>query len=754
MYAKLIFKNARRSIKDYLIYLVTMTICVTLFYAFLSISSVSYHPALKAAYNLTELRDGMKLSICALTLLLLFLIRYVNHFMLLHRQKEFAIHAVIGMEQRTIGWLFFAETLCMGAVAVVLGIFLGMIVSQFITAMLLSDFGEAYQFTWMLFPDTVLLTAGFFTCCLLLVGLFNLRSIQRTKLIDMLSAQRQNEPPLRKSRLMYYLTGLYLLMLGLMVFNGIQMITCYFDPRFALPVHVLYWGLILAPALGIALPLLWLVVFGIRKKQQKPAAFHHLFLIEMGFTLLNAVFAACVPVMKRSYLLPYGTGVMRQYLMFLIGNILLFICLFVYLSSLAAEAWKEYSPQHRYKEENLFFYGQILSKLSGNTKSMTLISITLVLSIFLFLAAPVLTQWSLGYLDARSRYDVQLSSRYNTVYEEKDLPHSSYPAVSTFLADRGIRTAYDHSFSLYLPKRSDFNIRVKWDFPVLALSLSDYNAIREMLDLEPITLEENTFTTQWKSIATTDERDAFLKSHPTVSTDAGILSLSGNSSYEALIGATVYNSYTDVVYVFSDQICEQLLSVNCSRYIQTAAELSFADAQALEKAFLRAYPEEANRSASSGTDAPIGAQYFIRLHTLEVNSILASNFVLKASMIYGAVVLMVICLTILSLQQLMDASQYRYRFHVLHKLGVEETHIRRLILRQLGLWFGLPVALALFVSGVVSGSFLQSISAQIHAYIGAGALFAQLGVTIGILLWLLVCYFISTWILFWRSVAP
>ena len=45
MYAKLIFKNAKRSGKDYLIYIVTMTLCVTLFYAFLSISSthsVSY----------------------------------------------------------------------------------------------------------------------------------------------------------------------------------------------------------------------------------------------------------------------------------------------------------------------------------------------------------------------------------------------------------------------------------------------------------------------------------------------------------------------------------------------------------------------------------------------------------------------------------------------------------------------------------------------------------------------------------------
>ena len=53
MYAKPIFKNAKRSVKDYLIYIVTMTLCVTLFYAFLSISSTHYHPTIGAEYNIS-----------------------------------------------------------------------------------------------------------------------------------------------------------------------------------------------------------------------------------------------------------------------------------------------------------------------------------------------------------------------------------------------------------------------------------------------------------------------------------------------------------------------------------------------------------------------------------------------------------------------------------------------------------------------------------------------------------------------------
>ena len=93
MYAKLILRNVKRSAKDYLIYIVTLTICAALFYAFLSITSRYYHPQAGAEYDFTVLGDGMKLAILSITLLILFLIRYVNNYMLRRRQKEFAVQS-------------------------------------------------------------------------------------------------------------------------------------------------------------------------------------------------------------------------------------------------------------------------------------------------------------------------------------------------------------------------------------------------------------------------------------------------------------------------------------------------------------------------------------------------------------------------------------------------------------------------------------------------------------------------------------
>lgn len=267
--------------------------------------------------------------------------------------------------------------------------------------------------------------------------------------------------------------------------------------------------------------------------------------------------------------------------------------------------------------------------------------------------------------------------------------------------------------------------------------------IREMLGYEPISLSENEFTTQWQTIATEEERNSFLTEHTSVMTDAGELTISGQLYYEEAIGETVYNSYTNVLYVFPDSVCEKLLPVMRNRYITTSKSISYESARELEQAFSDEYPEI--------TDT--GVSYAIRLSTLQINSTKANNFVVQAAMLYGAVVLMVICLTILSLQQLLDAGKYKYRFSVLRKLGVEEAQIGKLVLKQLGFWFGLPIIVAIIVSTVVIAYFIQTVSAEISAYIGFGTLMVQIGMTVGVLLLLLICYFIATWILFKSSIS-
>ena len=56
MYAQLAKTNVRKSIKDYLIYFITITICVSLFYAITSLSSSSYELITEESYNFRNLK--------------------------------------------------------------------------------------------------------------------------------------------------------------------------------------------------------------------------------------------------------------------------------------------------------------------------------------------------------------------------------------------------------------------------------------------------------------------------------------------------------------------------------------------------------------------------------------------------------------------------------------------------------------------------------------------------------------------------
>lgn len=601
--------------------------------------------------------------------------------------------------------------------------------------MLLKAYGKSYYFSWTLFPDTVILTICFFIFIFLIVGIWNAHTIEKMKIIDMLLADRENEPELKKGRWMYGVSIIFEIFLFFMLIVGIQKVYFYYDSRFVLPVRIMFLGNIFMPLFAI----IWSVIWIIRRKK---ISFYTFVLGMLIYSVMNAFFAASVPVLMNKYYLPLGGGSVNQYLLFLLTDLLFFICAVVYLASFLMVVWKEKFLEHKYRNENLFFFGQIISKLNTTSKTMTLTSITLVLAIFLFISAPVLVSWASGYLDVRSMYDIQISSGYNAVYEEENLPKDNYESVTKILENEGIETAYDCTFSLYLPQREEFHNRMKYDFPVAAISLSDYNAIRSMLGLEKISLKENEFTTQWKSIATEEEREEFLKEHKNIATDAGSLQIAKQPYYEENMGETMYNFYTDVVFVFPDKTCEKLLPVIQNRYIITEKNLTYEEALKIEEKFTALYPEETEE----------GVSYFVRLSTLQINSAIANNFILQAAMLYSAIVLFVICLTILSLQQLFDAGHYRYRFSVLRKLGVEESHIEKLMLKQLGVWFGLPVLVAIVVSVFAVVYFLSSISAEISAYIGLSSLFLQVGITVGILALLLLCYFISTWILFRRSV--
>lgn len=128
----------------------------------------------------------------------------------------------------------------------------------------------------------------------------------------------------------------------------------------------------------------------------------------------------------------------------------------MYLSNAALLYWKESKVSRKYHNTSLFLFGQLSSKLATNTKTMTIICVTLTFSICLFVIAPVLTGWSLGYLDSRAVYDIQISSRYNDVYEVENLPDTDYGEITAFIEQNKIAIKDDLTFRNIFPSKATF----------------------------------------------------------------------------------------------------------------------------------------------------------------------------------------------------------------------------------------------------------------------------------------------------------
>ena len=192
MYAKLALRNVRRTARDYLIYVVTLVLSVGMFYGFFSLVSPYYNATLPVPIHLDVLKKMMRIAVPLVGLFVVFLMSYVNSYMLRRKQKEFAIETIIGMEQKTVAFLFFLETSVMGAAAILLGVLLGMLLSQIISVIVVQSFGENYHLHLSLFPDTFLGTVIFFGAIVLLLGIKNLFAVRKLKIIQMLQNSQKD----------------------------------------------------------------------------------------------------------------------------------------------------------------------------------------------------------------------------------------------------------------------------------------------------------------------------------------------------------------------------------------------------------------------------------------------------------------------------------------------------------------------------------------------------------------------------------
>lgn len=194
MLCKLAWGNVRRAGRDYLVYLLTLTLGVTVFYAFNTIS-MQVDIAGIDEEGLAQVMGSMLGDLTYfLAGVMAFLMVYANNFIMKRRKKEFGLYQVLGMGRGRVATIIALETVIVSVGAFVAGIVLGVGLSQLMTFFTASLFKtQIANFHFFFSVHAFSLTLACMLVMYVLTLLLNLRAVRRTKLIELMGAERRNE---------------------------------------------------------------------------------------------------------------------------------------------------------------------------------------------------------------------------------------------------------------------------------------------------------------------------------------------------------------------------------------------------------------------------------------------------------------------------------------------------------------------------------------------------------------------------------
>lgn len=643
MLFKLSFENMKKSFKDYAIYFLTLVLGVAIFYMFNSLDSQ------EAMLTVSQsAREMIKLMISMLGMVSVFvavilglLIVYANNFLINRRKKEFGIYMTLGMGKRQISKIILLETILVGILSLVIGIVIGVFASQFMS-ILVSKLFEANMsdFTFVFSKDACIKTCLYFAIMYVAVAIFNTITISRYKLINLLTALKKNEKVKIK------------------------------NPFLCIVIFILA-----SYILGYAY---WKVTGGIQT-------------------------------------LDTADKVLPVILMGIISTILIFWSLSGFILNVIKSMKKIYL-----KDTNMFVLRQINNKINTMVVSMSVICLMLFMTISILSSSLSLRNTMQKDLKDMTPVDINLYKTANLpekttnrfgkeiIYTEEQRADSKLLVQET-LKNNGMDMSVLKDI-VEIPIYTDHNLtletffgnhveEVKKQFSMLMydtaeqiVKISDYNKIASIYGINQYSLDEDEYIVLCDFDNMKQIRDQALKNSHT------ILSIAGKEYQpkykECQNGFIVMStSHINTGIILVPDSCPLIeekkgMSFLAANYNATTDE----EKERIEAMFASSDSSFTQNLANNG----IQIDGMTKITIIESSVGLATIVTFIA--IYLGIIFLIASSAILALKQLTESSDNRQRYIILRKIGCDEKMINRALFRQIGIFFALPLILAIIHS--------------------------------------------------------
>lgn len=568
------------------------------------------------------------------------LIVYANNFLINRRKKEFGIYMTLGMGRKQISKIILMETIFVGVISLAVGLIIGVFASQFMSVLVAKMFeADMSEFQFVFSKDACVKTCICFAVMYLAVIIFNTIAVSRYKLINLLNANKKNEQVKIKNSI-----------ISILIF------------------------IIGASVLGYAY---WKVTADAQS--------------------LDRAEKIIPPIM-----------------MGIVSTVLIFWSLSGFILQIIQKNKKIYL-----KDTNMFVLRQMNNKINTNTVSMS------VICLMLFMTISILST-SLALRNTMQRDLMEMTPVDVNLYKTANLPETYTQYGRTITTTKEQRedskisiqeTMINNKFDmdnlkdvveipLYATNEitiekffGDKTGEVKAKFPMLnyntaeqIVKISDYNKIAKLYGIQQYELEDDEFMVICDFDNMEQIRNMALSDGNHKLTIAGKEYKSKyNECKEGFIVMSTSHTNTGIILVPNN--CE-LKENEKERYLLAANFNANTDEE-------KGKIQEILESGESGFVQSLNEKG-IQIDGMTKISIIQSSTgiatIITFIAIYLGIIFLIASSAILALKQLTESSDNKQRYTILRKIGCDEKIINRSLFRQIGIFFGLPMVLAIIHS--------------------------------------------------------
>lgn len=409
------------------------------------------------------------------------------------------------------------------------------------------------------------------------------------------------------------------------------------------------------------------------------------------------------------------------------------VLFFISAAGIAADIMKKRKGFY-YRKLHIFDVNQLGSRIKSAGISIAVVSILMYLSVSVMGIGMGLGQSAIIKKDKTAPYDISVEYYYFGDSTDDEMNGMSVlekleqqgAALPQYLESSADLTMYEQEnlteSSLFAICTENTKVRRNFeDPPVLLLGADDYNKVRELLKLEPITLGENEYAFTYNEPDAKDLLSEYAgKQKEPLEIGGKELTLKEGGIYET----TLYNSN-----IFGDigtLVVPQKTAETGTPYLKVNNGMFKGNADI-------AY-EEATADLNK-------AKNFIYISQKDINVEIMSDQLTSSYVgIYLGIIFLVTAGAVLALQQLTQSAENEKRYALLSKMGAGEKLMRKSLMTQMKVYFGLPFSLA-----ALNAAFTMAGAYRNIPYLTKGEAFQNIFFAAGLSIVIYAVYFMTTY---------